>query len=438
MAKKETPSRKKLDYEGRKLIERGLNEGRTFTHIAREVGVDVSTVQREILRNRRNDGMSYSKGKDKTDCAHLKSCKVRSLCKDDFYCDSKLCKRCIMRKCDDICNEYVMRECQTVARAPYVCNACERYGRCTVIRYRYSADSAQATARRRSAEARSGIDLTEEEMGTLVDTVRTGLAKGQSIHHIFETYDMPCSERSFYRHVENQSIPIKTIDLAKKAKYKKRKRKKEVVHGTGFFAGHEYDDYLELPEEDRAIATEVDTVWGSKSDRKCILSLHRVDLHFQIYMLLESRTKDEVVRALDDLELFCDGQFSDLFGLMLLDRGVEFDDIAGMEQSCMSDNRRCAVYFTDPNRPDQKGSCEKNHVELRKVLPKGTSLQNMDVPTLSSICSHVNSSIRKGCGNASPMQLAMLCMPQFLFDNLGLLLIPPQDVVGAPNILYRP
>jgi len=287
-------------------------------------------------------------------------------------------------------------------------------------------------------ETRSGIDLTEDEIGQLVETVRSGFAKGQSVHHIFETYDLPCSERSFYRHVENQSIPILNIDLAKKVKYKKRKRKKEKVRETGFFAGREYDYYLELPDEDRAITTEVDTVWGVKGDRKCILSLHRVDLHFQIYLLLQSRTKEEVTRAFDWLEIACEGRFSEFFGLMLLDRGSEFDDISGMERSCESYRKRCAVYFTDPQRSDQKGACEKNHVELRKALPKGTSLQNMDAITLAVICSHVNSTIRKGCGNASPIQMAMLCLPQSLFGNLGLSLIPPKDVVSAPGILYRP
>jgi IS30 family transposase len=343
-----------------------------------------------------------------------------------------------MRKCHNICDDYERRECLTVTKAPFVCNACERFGKCTLNRFRYSAGSAQAQADRRCKEARSGIDLTEEEIDLIVNTVRAGLAKGQSIHHIFETNDLPCSERSFYRHVENQSIPILSIDLAKKVKYKKRKQKKEKTHGVGFFAGHEYDDYLELPEEDRAIVTEVDTVWGIKSDRKCILSLYRVDLHFQIYLLLQSRTMEEVVHAFDWLEIASEGRFSEFFGLMLLDRGTEFDDISGMEWSYGSNEKRCSVYFTDPSRADQKGACEKNHVELRKVLPKGTSLQKMDPLTLAEICSHVNSSIRKGCGNVSPMQMAMLCLPQSLFDNLGLSLIPPKEVVSAPRILYRP
>jgi IS30 family transposase len=293
-------------------------------------------------------------------------------------------------------------------------------------------------ASRRSTESRAGVDLTEDEAKALTEAVRAGLAKGQSIHHIFESSDLPCSERSFYRYVENQDIPIKSIDLHKKVKYKKRKRVKPPAHNTGFFTGHEYSDYLALPEEDRAIVTEVDTVHGKKGDRKCILSLHRADLHFQIYILLPSCTMQSTVDALDWLEELCDGHFNELFGLLLMDRGSEFDDISGIEMSAFTEGRRCAAYFADPNRPDQKGACEKNHVELRKIIPKGTSLQGMDPVTLARICSHVNSSIRKGCGNASPLQLAALCAPPGLLDKLGLQLIPPQEVIAAPNILYKP
>jgi IS30 family transposase len=432
----ESRPRKHLDHEKRVCIERGLCEGRTLTAIARSIGVHISTVRREIIRNRRCDGASYAKGADRTDCAHLRNCKVKSIC--DFYCEKRLCKRCEMRKCQDICQSYEMRTCMTVENAPFVCNACEHFARCTLTRYRYSADIADVQALHRSKEARAGVDLTEDEMGVLVDAVRDGLAKGQSIHHIFATSDLPCSERSFYRHVENQDIPIKSIDLAKKVKYKKRRRQKAKSRETGFFRGHEYDDYLALPEEDQAGRTEVDTVIGKRSDRQCILSLHRVDLHFQIYLLLRDKTEASVIEAFNWLEECCDGKFHEFFGLLLLDRGAEFNDIAGMEHSCKGDGLRCATYFTDPNRPDQKGSCEKNHVELRKILPKGTPFDALDAFTLAQICSHVNSSVRKGCGNISPMQMAMLVLPESLLNNLGLRLIPPKEVVSAPNILYRP
>ena len=436
-------SYKHISIEHRRAIETGLNNRDTLSGIARSIGFDVSTVRREILRNRRHDGPTHSVNRDKNDCANLKSCAVRGLCQDG--CDRRLC-RCCHLPCHAIgCKLYMPRTCPTVEKAPFSCNACHRYNACTLDRHRYSAESADAQARRRASESREGVDMTAQEMDVLVETVRDGIAKGQSIHHIFEANDLPCSERSFYRHVENEDVPILAIELAKKVKYKKRKHTKKQSHESGFYEGHEYEDFIELPADERACVTEVDTVLGRRGNSKCILSLHRADLHFQIYLLLQAKTKEETVKALDWLEACCEDSktgencFKDLFGLMLLDRGCEFDDIEGMERSVTNPSeKRCATYFADPSRPDQKGHCEKNHVELRKILPKGTSLEALNPATLAEICSHVNSSVRKGCGNASPFALAQLVLPAYLLENLGLQPIPPKEVIGAPNILYRP
>lgn len=434
---------KHIGIEQRREIEHGLNERRSLSEIARRIGFDVSSVRREILRNRREDGASRSVNRDKNRCARLKDCQVRGLCKNG--CDRRLC-RCCDLPCHAMgCPEFRERSCPATEKAPFCCNGCQRYGTCTLPRFKYSAESADAHARRRARESREGVDLTAEEMGALVETVRDGISKGQSIHHIFETNDMPCSERSFYRHVENEDVPVLAIELAKKVKYKKRRRKAAEPHESGFYAGRTYDDFMELDPGERARATEGDTVLGKRGDSKCALTLHRVDLHCQVYLLLQTKTKEEVVRALDWLEECCtdpdtgENCFQELFGLMLLDRGSEFDDIEGMERSALDPSRkRCAVYFADPSRPDQKGAAEKNHVEFRKIVPKGTSLQAMDAATLADICSHVNSSVRRGCGNASPIMLAKLVFPRFLLDNLGLREIPPQEVIGAPGILYRP
>ncbi|MCL2820488.1 MAG: helix-turn-helix domain-containing protein, partial [Oscillospiraceae bacterium] len=81
-----------LNLEKRELIERGLNERKTFTFIANEIGTTISTVRREILRNRRCDHASHSKGAEKTDCAHLPHCKIKGLCELCYV--NRLCKRC--------------------------------------------------------------------------------------------------------------------------------------------------------------------------------------------------------------------------------------------------------------------------------------------------------------------------------------------------------
>lgn len=433
-----------ITFEDRNVIECDLNNKRSLSAIAKRLGRDVSTIRREILRNRRFDGKSNLKSREKNDCARLDTCHVHALCRNG--CHVRLCRRC-GKDCHAYCDEYVPRECGRTSHAPFVCNGCSRYPRCILLRYKYSARSADELARRRAAESREGVNLVREEMDLLISTVKEGLALGQSIHHIFQTRELPCSERSFYRYVENEQVPILSIELAKKVRYKKRKRKKseEGVHRAGFYLGRTYDDLLAVPEDERAWITEVDTVCGIKRDSKCILSLHRKDIHFQIYLLLPDKTKKSVVRAFDWLEECCEdpeagqNRFSELFGLMLLDRGCEFDAIEEMEGSKDDrEKKRCACYFADPSRPDQKGACEKNHVELRKLLPKGTSFDGLDAATLAEICSHVNSSVRRGCGNATPFDLAALVFPPCLFENLGLRRIPPKGVIAAPNILYRP
>lgn len=435
-------SREHLTIDERKEIERSLYDNMSFASIARTLDKSPSTISREVYRNRRSEGPSSTRAADNTDCEHLRTCKIKGLCGHDYFCKentTKLCKRCEVKTCHDLCDEYEKRLCPSVEHAPFVCNACKRYTHCTTKRFRYSAESAQAHARQRNTESRCGFNLTSEEVAYLIEVVRAGLSLGHPIHHIFQANDLPCSERTFYRLVENESIPILNIQLAKKVKYKKRKVNKATpAHPKGFYKGHEYSDYLSLPLSERVITTEVDTVWGKKKDRKTILSLHRIDLRFQVYLLLQSRTTEQVIGALDWLEACCEGHFAEIFGLLLLDRGTEFDDIEGIEHSCVSGATRTRAFYTDPSRPDQKGSCEKNHVELRKIVPKGTSLEAMNAATLADICSHVNSTIRKGCGNSTPIQLAMMCLPQELFDNLGLRYIPPNEVIATPNMLYIP
>lgn len=427
-----------LDARQRRMLEAGLDAGHSLSAIARRIEVATSTVSREVKRNRRNDGPSRKATRDKNDCALLKSrtCKRHNLC--GLKGCNRLCRAC-PKPCERYCPDYVARICERIAKAPFVCNACGYYANCSLERWVYSAETAQKTFAERASHARSGIDLDPEEVDDLVAKVKAGRALGQSVHHIFATEEMPCSERTFYRYVDEGRIPIIPLDLAKKVKYRGRKKKKagETIHEPGFYKGCEYLDFMELPPEERAHVTEVDTVVGKRGEKKCILSLHRTDLHFQFYLLLPEKKAECVVRALDYLEMACEGSFSEFFGLMLFDRGSEFDSIEAMEASCIKSGKRTNAYFADPSRPDQKGGCEKNHVELRKVLPKGTSFEQLDSTTLAEICCHVNSTIRKGCGDTSPMQLAELVFPKEMMDNLGLRLIPPRDVVSAPGILYK-
>ena len=120
----------------------------------------------------------------------------------------------------------------------------------------------------------------------------------------------------------------------------------------------------------------------------------------------------------------------------LTDRGSEFLDFKALERS-VDGGRRCSVYYCDPLQSGQKGRCEKNHVELRKVLPKGTCFEGITNYELSVICSHVNSYTRPALGGAAPIDIAGKILPADLLDGLAIEKIDPDEVVMRPSLLVE-
>jgi IS30 family transposase len=100
-----------------------------------------------------------------------------------------------------------------------------------------------------------------------------------------------------------------------------------------------------------------------------------------------------------------------------------------------SKKKRCSVYFCDPCRPNQKGQCEKSHVEVRKIIPKGTSLKNLTTYDMATVFSHVNSVPRKSLGGASPLALAQSVLPKNLLEELGLSIVLSVDITLKPSLL---
>lgn len=421
-----------LTLEMRVSIENYVVEGRTLAYMSRELGVDATSISRELRRNRRCDGRSGSPT-SRNKCARRKTCGLRRICDPD--CKRK-CSSCGRECREGGCPDYEEEWCRRTHRAPFVCNGCAKRPTCPLERWTYSAKAAQAKADSRLVESREGLDMTGHEMAFLAREVKAGLELGQSVHHIFASRDdLPCSERSFYRHVENEDIDVRKMDLRKKVKYKKRAKAGASRREREFYAGREFSDYMGLDADARANVVQMDCVEGAEGDEQALLTLHFAALRFQIYVLLGRKDSAHVVAALDWLEeLVGEGAFRRLFGLILTDRGSEFDDIAGIEGA-----GRCSVYYTDPRRPDQKGGCEKNHVELRKIIPKGTSIDGLglDAWLVAGICSHANSSLRLAIGDASPMALAKAALPASLLEGLGLELVPPGEVETRPELIPR-
>ena len=63
-------------------------------------------------------------------------------------------------------------------------------------------------------------------------------------------------------------------------------------------------------------------------------------------------------------------------------------------------------FYCDPMRSDQKGACEKNHVEIRKLVPKGRGyrLDRLEREDAALLMSQINSTPRGALAFMSPIQ----------------------------------
>ena len=77
-----------------------------------------------------------------------------------------------------------------------------------------------------------------------------------------------------------------------------------------------------------------------------------------------------------------------LFQVILTDRGSEFSDPVPIECD-KNGEQRSLVFYCDPSAPYQKGGIEVAHELIRRVLPKGTSFDNLQQEDIDLMLSHI-------------------------------------------------
>jgi IS30 family transposase len=418
-----------LTYDDRCEVERMLGAGESVSSIARRLGRSVSSVTREIRRNRRDDGYRSTPTTIMRLCVHYKTCTIKALCR---LCSSRRCASCRRVRCTNICPHYTAAVCPRNGSAPFVCNGCISVNGCRLHRYRYDAKLAQRLADSRLTESRSDIDTTSEAFEAMMSKTRPLITqRGQSIAHVFSAHkgEFPCSERTFYRYVDAGLGNMKNLDLVAKCRYRPRKGKRP--HERFFVPeGRTYAEYLALPEEELLSVVEIDCVEGVRTDSKVLLTMLFKRMSFLLVFVLDEHTQSCVEEAFDMLESLLGARFAAAFPLVLSDRGHEFQDPEMIERG-----GRTRVYYCDPGRADQKGSIENCHRLLRRIVPKGTSIDHLTRRDAAIVASHVNSMPRPSLGGASPFDLARHVLPAELLEGLGLEHIAPDDVVLRPSVL---
>lgn len=431
-----------MGKDSRVQIEEGIRRGDSARSIAAAVGVSPSTVVREVRTNRTLTERKRRPGANlAVRCARYRECDAVGTACEGCATAYVRCKACRTRSCIDSCPRFELNTCPETRSWPYVCpRGCPRRSHCGYPTCRYRAEEAQAAHDARLRSSRSGVDATEEELARINALVAPLVRHGHSFEAICAAHpEVGVSARTLYNYQAAGILETSDVELPRKARVRPRKRRRERGRPRVDRTGREYADFLALPDAERARACQLDSVEGRSGEATDVLSVHMVARKVQLYLKKAHADASSTVARLDDLERAMGSRaaFEAAFGVLLADRGVEFDDFEGMEGSCLEPGgRRCRVYYCDPQQTDQKSECERNHEQLRRILPKGrTSMDRLSAADVAECCSHVNSYPLASLGGICPLDNLGALVPPRALGALGIRRVPSDRVVLRPSLM---
>lgn len=430
MQSKELKTGKHLTLKNRIIIEFALNEGKSFSQIAKELGKCNSTISKEVRRNRETLRVGYNKYRC-NDCMHRKTCIKEHVCPPEFICNYTLsCARC--GRGYIYCDDYKKEVCPRLLKPPYICNNCEIRKHCIMEKQEYRAHKAQSKANKNLLESRKGINLTEEQFLFIDNLVADKLQKGQSFHHIYESNkdDLIICERSFYRYMNDGLLTSTKDDTPRMSRFKPRKTPKDKSYkiNKGCKINRSFEDFEAYMKENPDVAVvEMDSVEGKRGG-KVLLTIHFVNCHLMIAFIRKRNNSQSVIDVFNYLyKLLGKSTFKRLFPILKTDNGSEFSNPEAIEYDDNGE-RRTRIFYCHPYCSNEKGSCEVNHQFIRRAIPKGYSMDSYKQKDIDKIMSNINSYGRASLGDLAPYELFAAMYGEDVLKKLNLELIPANEI----------
>lgn len=372
----------RLTRHERDTVQRMLERGASCRQIARELGRSPSTVSAEVASHRFVTAPKARRGERVDASADLSAA------------------------------------CPRLAAWPRCCNGCGRY-RAIGCKRRphvfYEARAAQLCADSVLVSSRRGIDADEP---------------------------VDLSPSTIYRWVAAGYDGMTNMELRRKVGYRPRRRA-PAASATRHSPRRSHAAFLALGEDACAAAWEMDTVEGAREDSACLLTLLHRPSRLRLALPLEEKTAGCVADALEGVRavLGADGTRR-VFRAVLTDNGAEFSDEGAIAALIGEGPGETRLFYCDPRRSDQKGACERNHVEIRKLLPKGRGLRfdRLAPADLALAMSHVNSEPRGALGFATPARAFRAMLGDdaaALLEAYGIEDVPVDGLDLTPGLIAR-
>lgn len=387
-----TKGSKHLDLQYRNFIEQGLNNNCSKTAIAELVGMDKSSICKEIKKH--SFDVKFSRQGVSVvgtyDCQNIATCGFNSFCRNE-------------------CPKRIPIACKIRDKTKGVCNGCKDKTTCKLTKRYYSAQQAQDEYFYSLVDSREGINLTFSELNEIASIIVEPIKNGQSVYAVLQNHpEISYCEKTIYNWIEIgafQSFGLTNINLRFKVgrkikkkdqiKYKKREDK-------AYLKGRTYDCFETfMKEHPSSSVVEMDTVYNDVSNGPFMQTFMFVSYGLMVAVYHKTKTAESMVNGVCYLKgLLGDVYFKSIFQVVLTDRGSEFSNVQGFEELVGN------VYYCDPMASWQKPHVENNHRLLRFICPKEKDLTLLGLQSqvdLDLIFSHINSYPREERHGKSPI-----------------------------------
>lgn len=415
---------KHLSFNDRLTIEKNLSLSKSFKYIAKLLNKDCTTISKKI-KNHYKVMNTGSIGRRFNNCLYRRTCPNKG-------------KNCNISSCINFTEE----KCSLLNKSPYVCNGCKNKIHCTLNKHFYDAEFAFKEYKHVLSEIRQGLLIDQSEIDHL-NSILVPLIKnqGQSIHQalVNNKNKIMFSDKTIYKVIDLGLLEVRNIDFPRKVRFRTRRKQTTIYKiDKKCLVGRTYEDFISYMENNSDTPiVQMDTVEGIKGG-KVLLTIHFVNCSFMLAFIREHNDAQSVINIFNYLQktLGID-KFKELFILILTDNGSEFSNPIEIEFDLNTGEKRTQIFYCHPSSPYEKGSCEVNHELLRRILPKGTSFDDLTQEDVNLIMSHINSYKRKKLNNESPHSIFSKLYGENTIIKLGIQEIEPNKVNLSPRLLKK-
>jgi IS30 family transposase len=200
--------------------------------------------------------------------------------------------------------------------------------------------------------------------------------------------------KTLYRYIDLGLLPVKNIDLplkvSRKTKSKRIRQHKKVLGASIEQRPAHIDDREEFGH------WEVDTVLGSRAKGAVLLTLTERKTRHEHILKIDQKTAECVKQAFQTLKRSYGSTFSKVFKTVTADNGSEFSELS----HALNPDQQ--VYYTHPYTSSERGTNERHNGLIRRFIPKGKSIDDIDESVIAYVENWCNTLPRKLLGYRSP------------------------------------